>query len=80
MDDLTRQIQELMKEMQANREKTASPETDERQQSVYLIPWLNQEYQQMQEADDRKKNLASRVLTKKITRLHVIGALPPSAP
>ncbi len=80
-EDLRAWAVEIMKEMETAREKAGAPGQTGDQQSVYLIPWLDREYEAMTgDGAPRERELARRQLTMKITRLHVIGALPPAQP
>ena len=66
-----------MQELQETRQQLAtSAENHEPQSSVYLIPWLDQDYKQMHQGDERQRIAAQRSLMRKTTRLHITGALP----
>ena len=95
-EDLQGRAVEMMKEMETARERAETPGQDQNpqaqnpqdqdpqaqnQQSVYLTPWLDRDYREMkEEGDPRAQARARRALTQKLTRLQVIGALPPSQP
>ena len=93
-EDLRGRAEELMKEIENAREQaeaqaqapgeTPDPETAGQQannhQSVYLTPWLDQDYQSMTSDDTRERDWARRTLTGKVTRLHIIMALSPDQP
>ena len=79
-DDLTAQIEKLMREMETAKRQADSDQPAEEHQSIYLIPWLGEDYRLMnqpeQELNSPDRQLARNDLFKKIARLHLIGALP----
>ena len=83
-EDLRSRAGEMTIDMESAREQAkTSGQTEEQQtrnqQSVYLTPWLDRDYQAMTGASDpREQERARRTLQGKITRLHVIGTLPPA--
>lgn len=83
-DDLTAQIEKLMRDMETARHQAGGDQPAEQHQSIYLIPWLDEEYslanQPEQELNLPQRQLARSDLFKKIARLHIIGALPPIQP
>ena len=82
--DLTAQIEMLMHEMETARQQATNVQPTDEQQSIYLMPWLDQDYRVMnqpeQEVNRPQRQLARSALFKKIARLHIIGALPPIQP
>ena len=79
--ELEDRAQELMKEMENAREEAGTSEQAGGQPSPYLIAWLDREYQAIKGDDDpREREAARRQLTRKITRLQIIGALPAAQP
>ena len=80
-EELEDRTRELMKDMENAREQAEASEQARAQPSPCLIPWLDREYEAMTgEGAPRERELARRQLARKITRLHVIGALPPAQP
>ena len=86
-EDLRSRAGELMKDLESARERAKTPgqaedQQAENQQAVHLIPWLDQDYQAMTGHDGPQRpqgrEQARRTLTRKITRIHVIGMLPPA--
>ena len=73
---LQQTIDALMQNMAAVRQLHENAVTDEPNHSIYLIPWLNQDYENMHQGEARQSSIARRNLMRKITRLHIIGAIP----
>ena len=78
--DLVNQIDQFIQEMQSLKEQDADASDAAHPQSVYLIPWMAEDYRILREAraagNSRQADLAKSTLTKKLARLHIIGALP----
>ena len=79
--ELEDRVQELMEEMKNAREEAGASEQAGGQPSPYLIPWLDREYAAMTGGGAAmEREMARRQLAGKITRLHIIGSMPPAQP
>lgn len=77
---LEQEIEKQMREMETVREKHEGNEPHDDQQTVYLTKWLDREYLHMKQPNNPNAppEIARTALRRKIARLLIIGALPPT--
>ena len=75
---LITQVQEIMLKIQTDRAQANATPNAEQQQHIHFAPWLDRNYQDMQKDHNLLNNLARTAFTKKVTRLHVVGAFEPA--
>ena len=77
---LEQEIEKQMQDMETVREQKDNNQPDDTQQAIYLMPWLDTEYLRMKQPNNPNAHpeIARTALRRKIARLHIIGALPPT--
>ena len=73
--NFNQEVEALMQEMNDVRQQHATPETAVPNQFIFFVPWLDREYQTLQDSDERLRNRARLTLTRKLARVHIIRAL-----
>ena len=77
-ENLRTQADQLFNKLTEARHSANSSDQNQGERTGYLTPWLDQTYNTMTTSSEpQQRNRATKIMKDKLTRLHVIGAMPP---